>query len=627
MIATATARWVAAALLCLGVVGCGLLKLGGESRSMPSYTVLVGRVSSVAPWDKPVVVVAYSVHKRRIEIAHRVLLHEIGAFELLVPRGAYLLFAFGDANGNLRYDAGEPAGAHAGGEPVAAAGEGVITFLDIAISRDGHPTMPVGTSFAPPDGGTLRSTQAGAIARLDDPVFSAQMGRYGYWAPLEFYREMGGNIYFAEPYDPAKTPVLFVHGAAGTPRDFTFLAKGIDRSRYQPWFFYYPSGASVETMAQLLYWKLQNLQTRYGFLRMHLVAHSLGGLVAREFLAERGAEFPYVKLFVSLSTPWGGDAFAAFGVRQSPAVIPSWNDLVPEGALLQRLFDKKLPPGTEYYLLFGHRGRGTLLFLPPSDGTITVESQLAAAAQAEARMSYGFNETHESILVARPVLAQLDTLLATADEPPESPVREGRLRVRYTYAGPANVPRAPPMLLLTPVDERAARITLPLEPQASGRVLGPFPAGAYDVALLAHAFRTEPTRIPLSIGDRKTTTLGFRLIPQGVLSGYVTQAATTVPPGTVAAPLAGVKLESITLTGPGVRRTLTPSDDDEEDADTRYLEGADHAGPTTFSFVGLPEGEYELSIRAQGYQPNVSWHRVVPGAYGPFKPIALSPLK
>jgi hypothetical protein len=75
-----------------------------------------------------------------------------------------------------------------------------------------------------------------------------------------------------------------------------------------------------------------------------------------------------------------------------------------------------------------------------------------------------------------------------------------------------------------------------------------------------------------------------------------------------------------------VLRAPVPDGDDEQTA-ARYLEGADHAGRTTFSFVGLPEGEYELSIRAPGFQPYVAWHRVVPGAYGHFKPIALTPLK
>jgi hypothetical protein len=157
-------------------------------------------------------------------------------------------------------------------------------------------------------------------------------------------------------------------------------------------------------------------------------------------------------------------------------------------------------------------------------------------------------------------------------------------------------------------------------------VLGPFPAGTYDVALIAYAFKSQPPSIPLSIGDRRTTTLGFRLVPQGVLTGYVTKATTALQPGALPAPPESVKIESITLTGRGVLRAPVPDGDDEQTA-ARYLEGADHAGRTTFSFVGLPEGEYELSIRAPGFQPYVAWHRVVPGAYGHFKPIALTPLK
>ena len=35
------------------------------------------------------------------------------------------------------------------------------------------------------------------------------------WKPAEFFREVGGNVYFLEAYDATKIPVLFVHGAAG----------------------------------------------------------------------------------------------------------------------------------------------------------------------------------------------------------------------------------------------------------------------------------------------------------------------------------------------------------------------------------------------------------------------------
>src|SRR3990172_5976896 len=54
------------ALLCLALPGCSLLKLKQESRDFHSSTVLVGRISTAAPWDKPVVVAAYAKSGDRI---------------------------------------------------------------------------------------------------------------------------------------------------------------------------------------------------------------------------------------------------------------------------------------------------------------------------------------------------------------------------------------------------------------------------------------------------------------------------------------------------------------------------------------------------------------------------------
>lgn len=601
------------------LAACALITLRDDSAAFYASTALVGRVSSAAPWRDPVVVAALTRHAGRVEIAHAALLHEIGAYELVVPKGEFALFAFGDANGNLRYDAGEPAGEYAQGRPVAASGDGVISLLDIALAAAPAAGVPPGTSFAPP-AGRLRSTQAGALARLDDEVFDADHASQGYWAPMAFYRELGGNIHFLEPFDPAKIPVLFVHGASGSPRDWRHVAAGLDRARYQPWFYYYPSGAAVDSMAFLLFWKLHNLQTRHGFRRMHLVAHSMGGLVARRFLAEHGANVPYVKLFASISTPWAGESLADLGVKSSPAVIPSWRDMQPGGPFLRELFARKLPPGTEYYLLFGHRGGGAL-FRPNNDGAVTLESQLAPAAQAEARMVYGYNEDHVSILGAAPVLAQLNALLAAADAPAAARAREGRVRVDFRYAGGSG-PHAQPVLLLTPADGRAARISVPLDPEAAGREIGPFPAGAYDASLIAHGFRAEPRAIPFSVGEGKSTTLGFRLLPQGVLAGYVAMPVAASPAGTYRA--GGLAIESATLSGAGVRRTAVPVPG--ADAPSRYLDGADHVEGAYFSFVGLAEGVYELTIQARGYRPHVDSHRVVPGQYNHFKPIVLTPL-
>jgi len=602
----------AALLLALAALsGCGLMALYENSTAYLASTTLLGRISGTMPAGAPVIVAAYRRGASALEVADRERLPGIGAFELVVPRGEFSLFAFADANRNLRYDAGEPAGDYAGGEPVEASGAGPIALLDIALSSAPSARVPAGADFAPP-AGEPRSTPAGAVVTLEDRRFAPPVADAGYWAPMQFQRDPGANVVFLEPYDPAKVPVLFVHGAAGSPRDWGYLAKGLDRARYQPWFYYYPSGAPVAPMADLLMWKLYDLQARHGFRRLHLVAHSVGGLVARAFLARHGASFPYVKLFVSISTPWGGESLAAFGVHGLPASVPLWHDLQPRSPFLRALFERKLPAGAEFYLLFGHGGGGGY-FRANNDGTVTLASQLASAAQAEARMVYGYDETHESILYAAPVRAQLNALLASADAPAGEPASEGRVRVEFRYAGEVGAPRAQPLLVLAPADGRRARITLPLNPEDSGREVGPIPAGAYDASLVAYAYRTEPAVVPLRVGDGRSTTLGFRLLPQGVLAGTLAET-----------PSGHVPLESVTLSGEGVRRTLAP----EKGVDplAKFLAGQDHAEDAYFWFVGLGEGTYELTVRAKGYHPYVQRHHVIPGRYGPLRPIVLTPL-
>ncbi|HJS36530.1 MAG TPA: hypothetical protein VJ789_00205 [Burkholderiales bacterium] len=605
--------------LCLALAACTLLRLQGESDSFYAATALVGRVSGPVGEDTPVIVAAYAARAGRVEVAHRALLHEIGAYELVVPPGEYSLFAFADANRNLRYDEGELAGDYAGGKELAVSREGVVSLLDISLAS-GPASVPPGTSFARADGIPLRSTQAGAIAALDDPAFSPENARQGYWAPMAFYREFGGNIYFLEPYDPARTPVLFVHGAAGSPRDMRALAEGIDRQRYQAWFYYYPSGGSVESVAYLLYWKLFNLQARHGFRRMHIVAHSVGGLVARAFLVRHGAGFPHVGVFVSISTPWQGEPLIGIGVHGLPAPIPVWRDLQPQGPLLQSLFRRKLPDGVEYYLMFGHRGIA-LPFRSRNDGVATVASQLAPEATREARMVYGYDEDHTSILTSRQVVAQLGSLLGAAEGPAAA---EGRVRLLFRYLGANSAPRAQPLFVLTPSDRRGARISSPLNPEDTGREIGPFPAGAYDARLVAYGYRTEPAVIRLAVGDGRSTTLGFRLVPQGTLSGFVAARRADASAGAYYPSQSPIRVRSVTLLGEGLQRTLEPAGDG-ADALERYLAGEDHAYGTYFSFVGLPEGDYEVTIRADGYRTASAAYHVVPGEHGYSKPIVLEP--
>ncbi|WBR99904.1 alpha/beta hydrolase [Pseudoduganella sp. SL102] len=617
---------IAAALSCCLLGACGLVKVNGDARTFYSSTVLVGRVASAAPPGTPLVVAAFSRQDGALVPVHHTVLHEPGGYELLVPRGEHVVAAFADANGNLRLDAGEQAGQFRPG-PVVANGTGTVIELNFTVA--GQATdIPVGTAVSETPPATLHSTQAGAIADLDAPVFSPEFARIGYWTPTEFFRNAGGNVYFLEKYDPARIPVLFIHGVGGSPQDWRYFFDKLDRKRYQPWFFYYPSGAALDSVSYLLYWKLINLQRQYHFERIVLTAHSMGGLVARNFLSNHGSQLPVEKTFVSLSTPWGGDAMADQGVAHSPAVVPSWNDMQAGGRFIQSLYRRALPGDTAYYLFFGHAGRYSLLHSANTDGAVTLASELRPQAQAEARMIYGFDEDHTSILRSPQVFARyaavLDAALARPGTAPAAP--GGHLRVALRHRGAGALAPAEPLLVLTPADAAQGRIVVPLLAGDRGRRLGPFAPGVYDVAVVSPGFSAQPARRKVAIAAGQVPELDIELQPVGTLFGYIGAdvAPGGNPAGSFREPHPGIDIEAITLSGAGIERTLVPDRGRTELGIDSYLAGKDDAARAMFSFVGLPDGDYALTITAPGYHPYRATHTVVAGQSGKVEPIVLA---
>lgn len=579
--------WLLAASTLLG--GCTLAKLNEQTRAFDASTVLVGRVEPGTVGPAAVVVGAYAQdgagHWR---VEHQVRLHEPGAYELIVPHGAYTLWAFADLNGNGLHDPGEPSARQGDGSTPLRTGQAPILMgLDMVLHRQG-PTVP---RLAPAP--TL-STQAGALASLDAPALSATQGQAGYWQPVDFFRAQGGNVLFLQPYDSTKIPVLFVHGAVGSPQDWRPLIQQLDRQHYQPWVFFYPSGAPAESMANLLFWKLLNLQLRWRFERLDIVAHSMGGLVVRRMLLDHGQQLPQIRRFVSLSTPWAGEPSADLGVTMSPAVVPSWRDMQPEGPFMQTLFDRRLPPHIEYALLFGHRGAPGL-WRPNNDGTVTMASQLRRAAQLEARLLFGYDEDHTSILQSPQVAAQLTALLAA-----DTHTATGRLDVRLHYPTPPAT--GLPMLVLQP-EAAGAPIIVSLSAAEGGGHIAPLAPGRYQAGILAEGFQATPALQAVEVTAERPLTLDFTLAPRGSLMGYVTDPHPR-PAGSHQALASGLQLRSVQLTGPAGTRTLTPRPEGEASAAwARVLAGEDEAWGTAFVFGRLADGAYQLVVEAQGYRP------------------------
>ncbi len=609
-------------LLCILMVaaGCALLKVKKQVRKSLDSSVIVGNIST-ASGEGPIVVAAYSTASGKPVIEHYTALHDAGEYELLVGKGQYYIFGYRDKNSNLIYEEGEPAGQYGDPTFVAAPGGGVLGGINFDISDENRSIdFPKGVALSPPDKPKhLHSRVAGAIIDLDDDLFSEENGIKGYWDGLTFFKEIGGNIYFLEPYSPEKIPILFIHGATGTPKGWKYFVDHIDRTRFQPWFFYYPSGSRIKSMSHLLFWKLSNLQKRYQFKRIFFTAHSMGGLVARSFIMDYGKVFPNIELFISLATPWAGDQMAEYGVKQSPGVIPCWIDMQPNGGFIESLFKTKMPETIQFYMFYGHVGSRNP-FRSNNDGTITFASLLDMRPQREAKMIYAFNEDHASIINSAEVLAQYNLIINSLYDKNTTLAQSGGY-LNVMLSKDALIDEgSTATLILRRNQTKQTETSIIFFPKDIGARLGPFPKGAYTANVYLSGAKPEKNDIPVTIQNHKTKALKFVFTPDGTISGYITtnQKPKGFPAGMpITAYQPGNKkiiLQSISLEGNGIHRTIYPGKTEDRNSFNDYLiSRTDFCFDAFFYFFGLPAGEYELLISAQGFKPKSVRHIVTPG--------------
>ena len=101
------------------------------------------------------------------------------------------------------------------------------------------------------------------------------------------------GLYMAEPYNPDKIPVVFVHGLLSTPATWMETMNELDqipgiKERYQFWFYMYPTSGSIllngtdlrENLQRTIH-HLDPKNTNPALKHMVLIGHSMGGLLAR----------------------------------------------------------------------------------------------------------------------------------------------------------------------------------------------------------------------------------------------------------------------------------------------------------------------------------------------------------
>jgi len=602
--------------------GCALFKLREDVQFSKDSCLLIGEVISASLSRKPIVVVAYNHRDGAVTIGDYAVLSGSGQYEILVQEGNYEIFAFEDKNGDLAYNEQEWAGYYA--KPVKTQVGGAVFGLDIILTPSAKkPASSFAGMLAAFSGGKIKpSTSSGTVASLDDPAFSAENGLNGFWAPLEYFKKTGCNIFFLEPYDARKIPILFVHGAAGSPQDWRYFVDHLDRSRYQPWFFYYPSGARLDTTAFLLRTKLYELYRKYHFESLYVVAHSMGGLVSRSaVIATEDNYHDSIQLFVSISTPWGGEQRAKTGVEKSPAVIPSWKDVDPDSEYIKRVLGTRLDPAIRYYLFFGHKGDGSL-FRQNNDNTVTLESMLDLRAQADALKVSGLNEDHTSILSSPQMMSQFKTVMASTEANKDKTYTrsKGYVHVAHTFDPPGvKIPTQMSFVLApTGTEEKEKQLKIdPFLPEQETEAIVP---KTYDVSLVALGFKTEPDKITLDIKPGKIEEAKFILKPQGMIAGYISAATSADDSfwGFFPDLPEGVQIRSIRLTGPGIARSLVPNNTrTDREVLAMFLSSRDFAFKASFAFFDLPEADYDLTIEADGCETFKTKLKATPGEFVP----------
>jgi pimeloyl-ACP methyl ester carboxylesterase len=400
--------------------GCTLWSLQKDVSRLEALGLIGGHVTREQDDGAPVVVVLLA--GAPAQVVDSFVLGHPGAYFFVVPAGTYQIAAFVDRTRDFLYAPDEDPAAYYGAptEVHVAAGQ-KVPELDVHIPSAPavHLGVPIDVrNFGRRGTHALPPIQVGDIVKLTDPRFAAENGKLGLWQPVEFLFNVGAGFYFLEPYDPKKIPIMFVHGAGGTPRDWTYLIEHLDRKKFQPWVLYYPSGMDLDLMAGGAARWISSLVARYEFKRFVIVAHSMGGLVSRATINQLVANGNgnMLALFVSISSPWNGYGAAATGAKHSPVVMPMWEDMAPGSPFLEGIFRTPLPAECPYYLFFSYAGH-SLVLGQANDGVVALSSELALPAQRRATKVYGFDETHVSILDSAEVSQMLNSLLASVPAP------------------------------------------------------------------------------------------------------------------------------------------------------------------------------------------------------------------
>lgn len=199
-----------------------------------------------------------------------------------------------------------------------------------------------------------------AAQRLAEDATRAQAKHYGLHLPANF--------------DPARPLVVLVHGFDSGPERWDDMARLLEGEGLQVARFGYPNDQAITESSALLAVEMQRFRAQNPNTRMHVIGHSMGCLVARDYVEDEHY-YGGIQRLILLAPPNSG----AMNVRWSIAseavehyrlwqTDPDWSwtwaitdgvgeakrDLVPNSAFLASLNSRPRRSGVCYTIIAGN---------------------------------------------------------------------------------------------------------------------------------------------------------------------------------------------------------------------------------------------------------------------------------
>lgn len=145
---------------------------------------------------------------------------------------------------------------------------------------------------------------------------------------------------------PAGTPVLVLHGLFHNRISCWWICRFLrPRCRGGVYSINVPVWGHIEAAVDVVAERVDELRIALGVEKVHLVGHSMGGIVARRYLL-RGKTAGKVDRCVMLGSPNHGSMLAPL------AISPIGKLLVPGSPFLQELTQAPLPPGVRFSTIY-----------------------------------------------------------------------------------------------------------------------------------------------------------------------------------------------------------------------------------------------------------------------------------